>query len=251
MKNLQDIPSSSEITPESLYRRRREFLRDAVLFTATATGVGTGLVWLMQGNRASQPKSSSTSTSALPVASASAYSTTEPLTPYQAITTYNNFYEFGLDKRDPAANARTLRPRPWTLRVEGEVSNPLEFDLDQLRQWFPLEERIYRMRCVEAWSMVIPWLGFPLGASNSRLRGKRLRRDQAETTASVRSRPQEPLSLVERASARLKRNNRPSFAWQRTSLDAGSLMERLGEHERLSVAADSILLYGLASASSR
>jgi hypothetical protein len=87
--------------------------------------------------------------------------------------------------------------------------------------------------------------------SNSRSRGKRVRWDQAKTTASVRSRPQEPLSLGERGSARRKRNNRPSFAWQRTSLDAGSPTERRGEHERLSVAANRILLYGLAWASSR
>src|SRR5262245_31017073 len=117
----------------------------------------------MQGNRASKPKSSSASTSTLTVAGSSSYNTTEPQTPYQAITTYNNFYEFGLDKSDPAANAHTLKPRPWSLRVEGEVSKPLEIDVDQLLKWFPLEERIYRMRCVEAWSMVIPWLGFPLG----------------------------------------------------------------------------------------
>jgi len=163
MNNLGDIPPTAEITPEPLYLRRREFLRNALLFSATSTGVGAGLLWLMQGNRASEPKSSSAGTSALTVAGSSAYNTTEPQTPYPAITTYNNFYEFGLDKRDPAANAHTLRPRPWTLRIEGEVGKPLEIDIDQLLKWFPLEERIYRMRCVEAWSMVIPWLGFPLG----------------------------------------------------------------------------------------
>jgi len=163
MNNLGKTPSPAEITPESFYLRRREFLRNALLFTATSTSVGAGLLWLMQGNRASKPKSSSTSTSTLTVASSSSYNTTEPQTPYQAITTYNNFYEFGLDKSDPAPNAHTLQPRPWTLRVEGEVHKPLEIDVDQLLKWFPLEERIYRMRCVEAWSMVIPWLGFPLG----------------------------------------------------------------------------------------
>ena len=162
MKNIDNLPSS-EITPESFYLRRREFLRDALLFTVTSTSVGAGLLWLMQGNRASDPKSSSVKQSALTIAGSSPFNTTEPQTPYEAITTYNNFYEFGLDKSDPAANAHTLRPRPWTLRVEGEVRNPLEVDIDQLLKWFPLEERIYRMRCVEAWSMVIPWLGFPLG----------------------------------------------------------------------------------------
>jgi sulfoxide reductase catalytic subunit YedY len=163
MNNLGDIPSTAAITPESLYLRRREFLRNALLFTATSTSVGGGLLWLMQGNRASEPKSSSAATPSLTVSGSSSYNTAEPQTPYQAITTYNNFYEFGLDKSDPAENAHTLKPRPWTLRVEGEVRKPLEIDIDQLLKWFPLEERIYRMRCVEAWSMVIPWLGFPLG----------------------------------------------------------------------------------------
>jgi sulfoxide reductase catalytic subunit YedY len=79
------------------------------------------------------------------------------------VTTYNNFYEFGLDKGDPARLASTLRPRPWTITVEGEVAQPQVIDIETLLGWFTLEERVYRMRCVEAWSMVIPWLGFPLG----------------------------------------------------------------------------------------
>jgi sulfoxide reductase catalytic subunit YedY len=85
----------------------------------------------------------------------------EPTT-YEGITTYNNFYEFGTDKGDPAANAGTLRPRPWTVRVEGEVAKPQTLGIETLLKWFPLEERVYRMRCVEAWSMVIPWVGIPL-----------------------------------------------------------------------------------------
>src|SRR5207248_494957 len=89
--------------------------------------------------------------------------TDEPLTKYEAVTTYNNFYEFGLDKADPAGTSSTLKPRPWTISVEGEVAKPQTIDVDTLIKWFPLEERVYRMRCVEAWSMVIPWLGFPLG----------------------------------------------------------------------------------------
>ncbi|HUE75752.1 MAG TPA: protein-methionine-sulfoxide reductase catalytic subunit MsrP, partial [Chloroflexota bacterium] len=84
-------------------------------------------------------------------------------------TTYNNFYEFGLGKSDPARNAHTLRVRPWTINVEGDVANPQVIDIDTLLEWFPLEERVYRMRCVEAWSMVIPWLGFPLGDLIKRL----------------------------------------------------------------------------------
>jgi sulfoxide reductase catalytic subunit YedY len=165
MKTLGEIPATAEITPESVYLRRREFLRNALLFTATSASVGGGLLWLMHGNRASEPKSTSAKAapSTLTAARSSPYNTTEPQTLYQAVTGYNNFYEFGLDKSDPAAYAHTLRPRPWTVRIEGEVNKPLEVDIDQLVKWFPLEERIYRMRCVEAWSMVIPWLGFPLG----------------------------------------------------------------------------------------
>jgi sulfoxide reductase catalytic subunit YedY len=83
-------------------------------------------------------------------------------TPYEDITTYNNFYEFGTDKADPATNAHTLRPRPWTVRVEGEVHKLKSWDIDELLKAFPAEERIYRHRCVEAWSMVMPWNGFEL-----------------------------------------------------------------------------------------
>ncbi|WP_058910782.1 protein-methionine-sulfoxide reductase catalytic subunit MsrP [Entomohabitans teleogrylli] len=85
-----------------------------------------------------------------------------PLTPEEKVTGYNNFYEFGLDKADPAANAGSLKTDPWTLKIDGEVAKPLTLDHDDLTRRFALEERIYRMRCVEAWSMVIPWVGFPL-----------------------------------------------------------------------------------------
>lgn len=84
------------------------------------------------------------------------------LTPEDKVTGYNNFYEFGLDKADPAANAGSMKTNPWTLKIDGEVAKPLTLDYDALTTRFPLEERIYRMRCVEAWSMVIPWTGFPL-----------------------------------------------------------------------------------------
>ena len=85
-----------------------------------------------------------------------------PLTPEDKVTGYNNFYEFGLDKADPAANAGALQTTPWKLTIDGEVAKPLTLDHDDLHKLFPLEERIYRMRCVEAWSMVVPWIGFPL-----------------------------------------------------------------------------------------
>jgi sulfoxide reductase catalytic subunit YedY len=90
------------------------------------------------------------------------YGKGETLTPYDAVTTYNNFYEFGSSKEDPARNAAGFRTRPWTVRVDGEVLKPRTWDIDEILKLAPLEERIYRLRCVEGWSMVIPWIGFPL-----------------------------------------------------------------------------------------
>ena len=164
-------PPSSEITPESVYLRRREFIKNGLLFTATAAGVGGSLLWLTKGGRASQkttPRAGGgaavdTPHGALPMIGRSTLSTDEPMTSEHDVTTYNNFYEFGTSKADPADNADTLRPRPWTVAIEGDVHKPQVVDIDQLVRWLPLEERIYRMRCVEAWSMVIPWVGFPLG----------------------------------------------------------------------------------------
>ncbi|HLK12410.1 MAG TPA: protein-methionine-sulfoxide reductase catalytic subunit MsrP [Candidatus Binatia bacterium] len=161
-----------EVTPEPLYLRRREFLRDAGLFVATSAGLGGGLLWLVGGGRARDrtaaeggaPRAGTATTPDLAVTGRSPLGTDEPPTPWRDVTTYNNFYEFGTGKDDPAAYAGRLRPRPWTVSVEGEVAKPLVADVDQLLHWFPLEERVYRMRCVEAWSMVIPWIGFPLGA---------------------------------------------------------------------------------------
>jgi len=168
MDRLAKNPPASEITPEGLYMSRREFMRNAVLFTATSAGVGGSLLWLMRGGRAEpRPSERARGTDAseqqLTIARYGSYTTDERLTPYRDITSYNNFYEFGTDKSDPAEQAHTLRLRPWTVRIEGEVHRPQIVDMDQLLGWFPLEERIYRMRCVEAWSMVIPWVGFPLG----------------------------------------------------------------------------------------
>ncbi|WP_027482502.1 protein-methionine-sulfoxide reductase catalytic subunit MsrP, partial [Deinococcus pimensis] len=92
------------------------------------------------------------------------YDTSEPITPWRDATTYNNYYEFGLGKDDPAREAADFRTRPWTVVVDGLVRRPQRIDVDTLTRWFPPEERIYRMRCVEAWSMVMPWSGFELGA---------------------------------------------------------------------------------------
>ncbi len=161
---------SSEITPEARYHRRREFLKRSVLFAATATGVGTALLGLIGGGRRNPPSSAttpdesiSTNLPTFTVASKSRFSTSETWTSYADVTSYNNFYEFGTGKEDPARNAHTLRPRPWTVAIEGEVGRPQVVDIDRILGWFPLEERVYRMRCVEGWSMVIPWVGFPLG----------------------------------------------------------------------------------------
>ena len=161
-------PHASEITPEAHYLGRREFVRNSLLFAATATGVGAGLLSLMgPGRRTSPPEPADASphlaSPPLTVARRSPHSTSEPQTSYLDVTTYNNFYEFGTGKDDPARNAHTLRPRPWTVAIEGEVSRPQVLDIDRLLGSSPLEERVYRMRCVEGWSMVIPWLGFPLG----------------------------------------------------------------------------------------
>jgi methionine sulfoxide reductase catalytic subunit len=156
---MSEQPSNSEITPEPLFQRRREFLKNSALFTLTAAATGgalfalTGAAAEAKGTPAPEPP---------PLKTLGKYSTEEPTTKYEAVTHYNNFYEFGTDKTDPASNAGTLKVRPWTVAVEGLVKKPFSVDIDTLLSWFPLEERIYRMRCVEAWSMVIPWNGFPL-----------------------------------------------------------------------------------------
>ncbi len=162
MSDTGPRPPSSEITPEAVYADRRRFLRDAALFAATAAGFGGGVLWLTHGaRRRSTPEPSEAS---LPAARPGTFDTSEPRTPFGAITTYNNFYEFGSNKDDPARLAGGLRTRPWTVAVDGEVHRPQTLDIDALVRAFPAEERVYRMRCVEAWSMVIPWDGFPLAS---------------------------------------------------------------------------------------
>jgi methionine sulfoxide reductase catalytic subunit len=144
----------SEVTPRELYLRRREFLGTAgVAAVAVAGNVLTPGDGLAQ-NPAAQK---------LLNLKKSGFSTTEPLNSYRDVTTYNNFYEYGLDKGDPAKYASALKPRPWSVKVEGECAKPATYNIEDILKWFPLEERIYRLRCVEAWSMVIPWIGFPLG----------------------------------------------------------------------------------------
>jgi sulfoxide reductase catalytic subunit YedY len=160
MPDLGKSLPSSEITPESAGADRRRFLKNSLLFTATAAGVGGGLLWLTHSARP-RPESPD---ALLLEAPAGPFGTTEARTPYADVTTYNNFYEFGTSKDDPARESAQFRARPWTVSVAGEVQRPMELDADGLLRRFPLEERVYRMRCVEAWSMVIPWIGFPLSA---------------------------------------------------------------------------------------
>jgi len=143
-----DIPSS-EITPEELYLRRRDFLR----LGAAGALLGAGLA-----------PAAAQAGEKLPGARPSPLSTKETPTPYKDVTTYNNFYEFGTDKSDPARYADTLVTRPWTVTVEGAVRKSKTFGIEELLKLAPLEERVYRLRCVEGWSMVIPWIGFPLSA---------------------------------------------------------------------------------------
>lgn len=149
LKKPSDIPSS-EITDPACYLRRREFIQNAGLVLAAAA-IGSTM-----------PMRQAQAAAKLGPVRKSTFSTSESLTSYQDVTTYNNFYEFGTDKDEPAKLARAFVARPWAVSVEGEVKRPKTYDLDELLKLAPLEERIYRLRCVEGWSMVIPWLGFPL-----------------------------------------------------------------------------------------
>jgi methionine sulfoxide reductase catalytic subunit len=135
----------SQVTPKQAYLDRRQFLAGSI---ALATFSGARLAQATK----------------LPGVTKSPLSTTEPPTDIKYITHYNNFYELGTDKGDPAENAARLHTSPWSVKVEGEVAKPKILDLDAIMKIAPLEERIYRHRCVERWSMVIPWVGFPLSA---------------------------------------------------------------------------------------
>jgi sulfoxide reductase catalytic subunit YedY len=137
----------SDVTPKPLYINRRSFLTGSLALGAFGALAGTS-----RAAKLSDVKKTSYNVG------------DEKVTPLEAITHYNNFYEFGTDKEDPAKNATGFRTTPWTLKVEGEVAKPLTFDCDGLMKIAPLEERIYRHRCVEAWSIVVPWIGFPLSA---------------------------------------------------------------------------------------
>jgi sulfoxide reductase catalytic subunit YedY len=151
-------PMGSDVTPRRVYEGRREMLRS---LAAGAGGLAL-VAWasrdaLAQVTRPGKLASLTGARSAVPGAM-----TLEKMTPYADATSYNNYYEFGTDKSDPARNASTLKTRPWTVSIEGEIKKPKVYDIDELIKLSAMEERVYRMRCVEGWSMVIPWVGYSL-----------------------------------------------------------------------------------------
>ena len=146
MKQYKSTPiKSSEITPRELFFDRRRFMQ--LTMGASLSGLLPSSV--LAGEQLVNVKKTTEALS-------------DKLTAYKDVTTYNNFYEFGTNKEDPAQNAGSLKTRPWTITVEGEVNKPKVFDIEELLKLAPLEERVYRLRCVEAWSMVIPWVGYSL-----------------------------------------------------------------------------------------
>ncbi len=160
IKSKTDIPAS-EITPQSIYQERRRFMQ-SVVNTAFATAVGLAApTWGAQA-RGIAPSTDTTKAPFFDLKK-SPFSTDETLTPLAKIISYANFYEFGTDKSDPMMHAHSLVTRPWTIEVVGEVEKPGVIDIENILRDFAMEERIYRLRCVEGWSMVIPWIGFSLG----------------------------------------------------------------------------------------
>jgi sulfoxide reductase catalytic subunit YedY len=163
IKKPDDI-KSSEITDKRLYLDRRTFVRGVVLAgSVTATGIVYRQL-AAPGKPSERTTGSVTEPGPRAVASTTVDLPGEERTPFDDITNYNNFYEFSTDKRAVAEVAEGFVTRPWTVQVDGLVHKPRTFDLDDLMRLAPLEERVYRLRCVEAWSMVIPWLGFPLAS---------------------------------------------------------------------------------------
>jgi len=150
IKRAFDIPSS-EITSESLFHNRREFIKaaSAVLGIAAAGSIAAGCAPGVVG-AAGEPQAKGK------------YDTTEKATRFEDITAYNNYYEFGTGKDDPAKKSGNFKPKPWSVKVEGLVKKPATYSLEDLLKGLTVEDRLYRMRCVEAWSMVIPWQGVPL-----------------------------------------------------------------------------------------
>jgi sulfoxide reductase catalytic subunit YedY len=153
IKKADDI-RSSEITPKSLYLNRRKFLVAAGLAGAAAAGA-KGILDIANPERAYAEEK-------IPNLQKSPFSTTEKITPEQTVANYNNYYEFSTEKDEPAKLATKFRTRPWKVKIEGDVSKKQEWDIDSILKFAPAEERIYRHRCVEGWSIVVPWIGFSL-----------------------------------------------------------------------------------------
>ena len=153
---MQEIPSS-EITPEPVYLSRRSFMR--------AVGTLVAGTWVLNACGSEGPSSAALGADTPPAGSTTATTDelNDPLTSYDAITNYNNYYEFSTDKEAVASLARTFTTTPWAVAVGGLVNKPKTYAFEDIEKRFPSEERVYRLRCVEGWSMVIPWLGFPLG----------------------------------------------------------------------------------------
>lgn len=161
MKKSRPLTEADVTAESAFFMHRRQVLKalgiGAAALSLPISAQADLLSWFKGNDRPPAP-----SVKPLDFSKPAAWQNTLPLTPEEKVTGYNNFYEFGLDKADPAANAGSMKTDPWTLKISGEVAKPLTLDHDALTTRFPLEERIYRMRCVEAWSMVVPWIGFPL-----------------------------------------------------------------------------------------
>ncbi len=149
-----ELPLSSEITPRILFESRRSFIRQLAVGSIASSAL------LEMASREAMAQTAGAQK--LAATANSHYVVMDKPTSFKDATTYNNYYEFGTDKSDPAKNAGSLKTRPWTISLEGEIKKPMTLDIDSLRRLAPLEERIYRMRCVEGWSMVIPWIGYSL-----------------------------------------------------------------------------------------
>jgi sulfoxide reductase catalytic subunit YedY len=180
IKKPADI-KPSEITPESVYRNRRQFMKDSgslLAGVAASSLAGSALAQSGDALKARAPASLQRSAPASwwedkfdnikPAPDSEPFSTGEALTPYRDVTSYNNFYEFGMDKSDPSRRSDEYKVDPWSVEISGEVAKPGTYQLEDILKPVDLEERIYRLRCVEAWSMVIPWIGFPLADLISR-----------------------------------------------------------------------------------
>ena len=150
-----DDIDSSEITPRHVFENRRRVLQSMGALAATGLAGASGFAHATLTSPDAKGQKLAATTNPRFVA-------LDKPTSLKDITTYNNFYEFGTDKSDPAQHASTLRPRPWKVSVEGAIKNPKVYDIDEMLKIAPLEERIYRLRCVEGWSMVIPWIGVSL-----------------------------------------------------------------------------------------